>query len=106
LAAKYIVHVVTPYLNGEKTQPQLHLTACASVLSFIDGVHVRRLAVGPISTGYYGFPMVEAAVLFFRCLRGLLLHRPSDLDLLVLWIYNESQNLLYKALLDVMFRNG
>jgi O-acetyl-ADP-ribose deacetylase (regulator of RNase III)/protein-tyrosine phosphatase len=56
LPAKFIVHVVTPYLDGDGSpQRDLHIAACQSVLSFLDGEHVHSLAVGPVSTGYYGY---------------------------------------------------
>jgi O-acetyl-ADP-ribose deacetylase (regulator of RNase III) len=105
-SARYIVHVVTPYFDGDRPQPALHMRCCEAVLGHVDGVHVRRLIIGPVSTGYYGYPMLEAAVLFFRVLRRLLVERPEDVDEVGLWIYCDTQRAEYAHLLRELLLLG
>ena len=64
LPFKYIVHVVTPYLmDGNVTNKVKHMECYDAILNTIDGNNISSIIIGPISTGYYGYPMLEAAYL-------------------------------------------
>tara|TARA_B100000768_G_scaffold49738_1_gene48533 strand:+ start:3876 stop:5132 length:1257 start_codon:yes stop_codon:yes gene_type:complete len=104
LPFKYIVHVVTPYLlNGCKTNKVKHMECYDSILNTIDDKHISSLVIGPISTGYYGYPMLEAAILGLLRIRKWLLKNNNKNPKIKLWIYNKTQYNIFKYLIDRFF---
>tara|TARA_B110000977_G_scaffold191616_1_gene264016 strand:+ start:3123 stop:4367 length:1245 start_codon:yes stop_codon:yes gene_type:complete len=104
LPFKYIVHVVTPYLlNGCKTDKVKHIECYDSILNTINGKHISSLVIGPISTGYYGYPMLEAAILGLLRIRKWLLNNNNKNPKIKLWIYNKTQYNIFKYLIDRFF---
>eukprot|EP01087_Luapelamoeba_hula_P024449 TRINITY_DN9309_c0_g1_i1.p1 TRINITY_DN9309_c0_g1~~TRINITY_DN9309_c0_g1_i1.p1 ORF type:complete len:252 (+),score=47.00 TRINITY_DN9309_c0_g1_i1:70-825(+) len=62
---RYIVHTVGPYLHETTNKPQPHLLAscyheCLAAASRLKPP-VKSIAFPSISTGYYGYPMLDAA---------------------------------------------
>lgn len=101
LPFKYIIHVVTPYLkNNGETDRENHIKSYESVLNYIDGKNIRSLVIGPISTGYYGYPMVEAAILGMNTIIDFMNMYENNVDNIYLWIYNETQYKIFRYLLD------
>jgi len=101
LPFKYIIHAVTPYLkdNGD-TDKENHIKSYQSVLNYIDGKNIRSLVIGPMSTGYYGYPMLEAAILGLNTIIDFMNSHANNVDTIYLWIYNETQFSIFKYLLD------
>jgi O-acetyl-ADP-ribose deacetylase (regulator of RNase III) len=100
LNSKYIIHVVTPYLDSDNnTDMQAHIKSYKSILKYVDGKNIRKLTIGPISTGYYGYPMLEATVLGLLTIREFLEKNYDLVDQINLWIYNETQYKIYEYLI-------
>jgi len=103
LRSRYIIHVVTPYLNEDGTpNKQAHVNSYKSIFKFIDGHHIRKLSMGPLSTGYYGYPMVEATILGLMTLRKFLMEHYDKVDRINIWIPNETQHRIYEYLIYQM----
>ncbi len=101
LNSKYIIHVVTPYLDSNgKTDKQAHVNSYKSILKYIDGKNIRKITIGPISTGYYGYPMLEATILGLLTIRKYLEQNYSLVDKINLWIYNQTQYKIYEYLIS------
>lgn len=100
LNSKYIIHVVTPYLDSNgNTNKQAHINSYKSIFKYVDGKHIRKVTIGPISTGYYGYPMLEATVLGLLTIREFLKKNYDLVDQINLWIYNETQYKIYEHLI-------
>lgn len=100
LKATYIVHVVTPYLNNDGIpNKKMHVQSYKSILKYIDNDHIKSIVIGPISTGYYGYPMLEATVLGLLTIKKYLSIN-SDFPVIKLWIYNETQFKIHEKLLS------
>ena len=101
LPFKYIIHVVTPYLKyNYETDKENHIKSYQSILNYIDGKNIRSVVIGPISTGYYGYPMVEAAILGMNTIIDFMNTYHNNVDNIYLWIYNQTQYNIFKYLLD------
>ena len=73
LPRPYILHTVCPYLDEHgQPQPDLLIQCYQNILKYIDGEHISSIAIGALGTGYYGYPMVEAAILSLRVIREYL----------------------------------
>ncbi len=104
LSSKYIIHVVTPYLDSNgNTDKRSHVDAYKSILKYVDGKHIRSLSTGPLSTGYYGYPMLEASILGLLTIRKFLIQYGDELvDGINLWIPNETQYKMYEYLIPLL----
>ncbi len=103
LKAKYIIHVVTPYLNEDgSTNKQMHIKSYKSVLNYIDGENIKTMVIGPVSTGYYGYPMLEATILGLRTIAEYLCSNNDKVEQIKLWIYNETQYRIYEYLIPYL----
>ncbi|OQZ03543.1 MAG: O-acetyl-ADP-ribose deacetylase [Candidatus Brocadia sp. UTAMX1] len=67
LKAKYVIHTVGPiYYDGKRNEPELLANAYKNSLVLASQYKIRSLAFPSISTGAYGFPMNEAAVIALK----------------------------------------
>ena len=104
LPFKYIVHVVTPYLmDGNVTNKVKHMECYDAILNTIDGNNISSIIIGPISTGYYGYPMLEAAILGLLRIKKWLIGNVNKNPKIKLWIYNKTQYNIFKYLIDRFF---
>jgi O-acetyl-ADP-ribose deacetylase (regulator of RNase III) len=100
LPFKYIVHVVTPYLLNDGTTDKInHIKSYQSVLNYIDGKNIRSMVIGPISTGYYGYPMVEATLLGINTIIDFMNIYTDNVDNIYLWVYNDIQYEIFEYIL-------
>ena len=100
LNSNYIIHVVTPYFdNNGNTDKKAHIDSYKSILKYVNGTNIRKITIGPISTGYYGYPMLEGTVLGLLTIRNFLEENYDLVDQINLWIYNETQYKIYEYLI-------
>jgi O-acetyl-ADP-ribose deacetylase (regulator of RNase III) len=100
LPFKYIIHTVTPYLKkNNNTDKDNHIKCYQSILNYINGKEIRSIVIGPISTGYYGYPMLEAAILGLKTIIDFINKYESNIDIIYLWIYNQTQFKIFDYLL-------
>lgn len=78
LKARYVVHAVGPiYRGGSHREAELLASAYRRSLEVAAEHGVRTIAFPSISTGAYGYPIEEAAVIALRTVRDTLPHVPS-----------------------------
>ncbi len=61
LRAKYIFHAVGPISGHHKDQASLLASAYQSCLDLAEQYHSKRIAFPSLSTGAYGYPVMQAA---------------------------------------------
>lgn len=67
LKAKYVIHTVGPvYHDGKKNEPELLANAYKNSLALALQYKLRSVAFPSISTGAYGYPLNEAAVIALK----------------------------------------
>jgi O-acetyl-ADP-ribose deacetylase (regulator of RNase III) len=81
---KWVIHAVGPIYSGPKDAAVL-ASAYLSSLARADEVGARSVAFPSISTGVYGYPLDDAAVVSVEALRGA----TTDVELVRLVAFNE-----------------
>lgn len=67
LKARYVIHTVGPvYHDGKKNEPELLANAYKNSLALALQYKLRSVAFPSISTGAYGYPLNEAAVIALK----------------------------------------
>ncbi len=70
LPARWVIHTVGPVWHGGESNEALLLESCyRNSLRLAMSHGVRRMAFPSISTGVYGYPKVEAAVIAIRTMQ-------------------------------------
>ena len=70
LPARWVIHTVGPVYRRERDPASLLARCHASCLRVADEVGARTVAFPAISTGAYGYPIHEAAVVAVAAVRG------------------------------------
>jgi len=80
LPATYVIHTVGPVWNGGHKQEAAKLQACYTHSLELAAAHqCRSIAFPGISTGIYGYPKKEAAVVAVAAVKTFLV-QPSSID--------------------------
>ena len=102
LPAKHVIHTVGPIANGHPTN--LHreqLASCyTSCLDLAAENGLRSIAFCCISTGVFGFPQEEAAVIAMRTVREWLESNASDMTA-VFDVFGSDDEQLYRSALGI-----
>jgi O-acetyl-ADP-ribose deacetylase len=70
LPAKHIIHTVGPvYKNGKRGEPAFLKSAYLSSLSLASEYNIESLAFPNISTGVYGYPLRDAAIIAIKTVK-------------------------------------
>ncbi|MBV6519810.1 MAG: O-acetyl-ADP-ribose deacetylase [Candidatus Brocadia sp.] len=73
LKARYVIHTVGPvYHDGKRNEPELLANTYKNSLILASQYNLRSVAFPSISTGAYGFPMNEAAVIALKTVMAYL----------------------------------
>ena len=73
LPAKWVLHAVGPrYRNGERGEAATLMSCYRKCLSLADGLGAQSLTLPAISTGVFGYPLEEAAIIAVRATAGTL----------------------------------
>lgn len=97
LPAKWIIHTVGPvWQGGNSGEPELlsQCYRCSFDLAYSN--NIESIAFPTISTGVYGYPKEEAAVIAINCMRE---YEPK-FDLIVACCFSEIDVELYKQVLE------
>eukprot|EP01095_Lingulamoeba_sp_RSL-Kostka_P014814 TRINITY_DN6600_c0_g1_i1.p1 TRINITY_DN6600_c0_g1~~TRINITY_DN6600_c0_g1_i1.p1 ORF type:complete len:249 (+),score=70.39 TRINITY_DN6600_c0_g1_i1:67-813(+) len=100
---KYVAHTVGPYLdeNGN-TQPH-HLKSCYnSCLGFTNQEDINSVAFCCISTGYYGYPMCEAAGIAISTTLQYINDNFIDIEEIIFCAYNDLEYKIYTHIIDTI----
>ena len=97
LPARHVIHTVGPVWNGGGKGEAETLASCyRESLTVAEGLGVRTIAFPAISTGIYGYPREEAAMIAVR----ETLDAADRFDRILLVAFDEATFELYSALLD------
>ena len=103
LPYKYILHTVTPYLDTVgKPNKEKHIKCYNSCLKYIDGINIRSMIFPPLSTGYYGYPMLEATILALMTILNFVEIHHDKIDNIYIWLHNDVLYSMYNYILDKM----
>jgi O-acetyl-ADP-ribose deacetylase (regulator of RNase III) len=82
LRARFVIHAVGPvYRDGGRGEPEVLRSAYRRCLELAVRHGVRSIAFPSISTGAYGFPIVEAAPIALGTVSGFLAAEPGAPEL-------------------------
>ena len=101
LPAAHIIHTVGPVWNGGNAgEPEL-LEACYRNSLELAATHnLRSIAFPGISTGVFGYPVVEAAGIAVSTTRRFVQHAASSIDEVTFCCFSASDLAVYSVLLD------
>lgn len=89
LPAKYVFHAVGPVYHGREKDVE-HLASChLKCLDLAVEKGCRSISFPAISTGAYGYPLHEAAVIAVGSVHGWLLKNPGKLDRIVFVLFGD-----------------
>jgi len=77
LKAKFVIHTVGPvWRDGTNGEPQLLASCYRSCLQLAVENQIQTIAFSSISTGVYGFPIMQASQIAVREVRNFLVNNP------------------------------
>lgn len=99
LPAKYVIHTVGPiWRGGEADEPQILANCYLNSLQLALEHHCKTIAFPNISTGVYGYPKKDAAVVAVNTVRGFL--KENTMPEHVIFVVFDAENYdLYDQLL-------
>jgi O-acetyl-ADP-ribose deacetylase (regulator of RNase III) len=98
LPARWIIHVVGPrWRGGNHGEPELLASCYRRALEVADELGARSIAFPAISTGIYGYPPDQAAVVAIQAIR----QTPTEVELVRLVAFDDDTYRLYDRLLAV-----
>nr|XP_013006164.1 O-acetyl-ADP-ribose deacetylase MACROD1 isoform X1 [Cavia porcellus] len=105
LPAKYVIHTVGPIAHGEPSTSQAaELRSCyLSSLDLLLEHRLRSAAFPCISTGVFGYPNEAAAEVVLMALREWLEQHKDKLDRLVICVFLEKDETIYRQRLPHYF---
>lgn len=99
LPARFVVHTVGPvWHGGTKGEPELLASAYRRSLEVAEANGVTSIAFPGISTGVYGYPAAQAAVIAVTTVRATLLTVPT-LQKVVFCCFSDRDLSLYEPLI-------
>lgn len=92
LNAKYIIHAVGP-ANGDA---KLLEEAFYNCLALADSNNLKTIALVPISTGIFGFPLDECARIALKVIKNF---KPKSLETCYMYCFNDNEYKVFKDLI-------
>jgi O-acetyl-ADP-ribose deacetylase (regulator of RNase III) len=99
LPAKYVIHTVGP--KGEK--PDLLKTAYSNCLDLAVEKKLKTIAFPCISTGVYGYPHEEAAIICLKTIRDFLQHDHNLIERIIFCVFLDTDKEFYEKYLPLFF---
>lgn len=97
LPSKYVIHTVGPIVNGELTskhKEELKSSYISCLNQAIDN-GIKSIAFCCISTGVFGFPKKEAAIIAIETVRNFIEQHHDLIDKVIFNVYGDSDNKIY-----------
>lgn len=99
LPAEYVLHTVGPIYGLKHGQESDLLAACYCSVLDLAALHlIRTISVPSISTGAYGYPINEAAVIALATVKSWIANHPEALDEIRFVLHSQSDFDLYSRL--------
>lgn len=103
LPAKHIIHTVGPVWRGGDNDEQEQLASCyRESLMRAEEVAARTLGIPAISTGIYGYPMDDAALVAVTTIQSYLADRPDAVERIALVCFDTKAQLAFDAALETV----
>lgn len=101
LPAKYVIHTVGPVWRGGGNKEEIILASCyTESLQIATDKGLTSVAFPAISTGVYGYPPDQAAMVAINSVMGFLKNNPTTLRLVQFVVYDDTAFRMYSAYLD------
>ena len=101
LRARHVVHAVGPVWHGGGANEAALLASCyVRALELAGSVDARSIAFPCISTGIYGYPIQDAAVVAVQAVRGA--RASPSIDEVIFCCFSEGDLAVYRALLGAV----
>ena len=101
LPARFVIHTVGPvYRDGRHREPELLASAYRRSLEVAVGAELRSIAFPSISTGAYGYPIIEAAPIALGSVRRFDREHPGALDLIRFVLFSAPDLAVYEETLE------
>ena len=100
LKAKFVIHTVGPiWRDGAKGEPQLLASCYRNCLQLAIENQIQTIAFPSISTGVYGYPIMQASQISVREVRNFLVDNPL-FKRVSLVCFSSEDLYVYKSLLQ------
>lgn len=96
LPARFVVHTVGPIWGHDEPAPDLLASCYAKSIALADAHQLRSIAFPAISTGAYGYPKDQAAVVASRAITRAL-EQTRSIERVLLVFFTETDRLLFLA---------
>jgi O-acetyl-ADP-ribose deacetylase (regulator of RNase III) len=97
LPAKYVIHTVGPVWHGGKSDESEKLASCyRRSLEVAAENGVQTIAFPNISTGVYGFPKMEAALIATKTV-STFLENSAEIEQVIFCVFDDDNFEIYKA---------
>ena len=101
LPCKYVIHTVGPVWKGGSNKEAELLESCyCNSLKLAVENGIRSIAFPSISTGVYGYPVLEAAKVAVGALRRFLDDNPKAFDMVEWALFDDGTYRAYESALD------
>ncbi len=103
LPCKYVIHTVGPiWRGGNHGEPELLASAYRNSLQCAVDNGIRTLAFPSISTGAYGYPVNQAAVIAVKTVREFCAQNPGKIEIVRFVLFSSDILDAYdKAIIDI-----
>lgn len=88
LRARYVIHAVGPVYDGTPRSAELLASAVKAALQLADKYNLKSIALPAISTGIFGYPLVEAAHVILESVQAYL-QGNTGLEQVILCLYDD-----------------
>jgi O-acetyl-ADP-ribose deacetylase (regulator of RNase III) len=103
LPARYVIHTVGPvWQGGRASEAELLTAAYQTCLNVATEHHLTSIAFPSISTGAYGYPVAEAAVVALQAVTSFLLHEQTSLQEVIFVLFDSRTYQQYRAALELL----
>ena len=101
MPVRFVIHTVGPvYRDGRHREPELLASAYRRSLEVAVAHDVRSIAFPSISTGAYGFPIVDAAPIAVETVAAFLRSDPGRFDRVRFVVFSEADGRVYTEALE------
>ena len=100
LKARFVIHTVGPvWHGGNQGEPELLASAYRESLKLAEENNLKSVSSPSISTGAYGYPLTEAAVIAIKTVTTFLKEQPGSIREVVFVLFNSDALAVYSAAL-------
>ncbi|TVM00506.1 MAG: O-acetyl-ADP-ribose deacetylase [Candidatus Brocadia sp. WS118] len=104
LKAKYVIHTVGPvYHDGKRNEPELLAKAYKNSLALTSQYKLRSVAFPSVSTGAYGYPLNEAAMIALKTVIAYL-ETHTDIQVVRFVLFNFKACQIYENTLKALIQ--